>query len=144
MLVGNTVTCVDATLVPCFDGQREVFETRLSDESRTLVALRRSGGSDEAVRAAALALVRPGAPNHAVNTLETSPTAFGIVLYALDQLVDEWDKLSDRYCDVCGAESAQLCRGCEAIAYCGVDHQRVDWPAHKAWCRAHRMAKLSA
>ena len=38
-------------------------------------------------------------------------------------------------CAVCGKPDAAVCARCRLVGYCGADHQRKDWPAHKAVCR---------
>eukprot|EP00727_Mastigamoeba_balamuthi_P011829 m51a1_g7269 hypothetical protein (260) ;mRNA; r:212630-213409 len=37
-------------------------------------------------------------------------------------------------CAVCGQESTARCAGCKRVFYCGQEHQRADWPAHRAVC----------
>ena len=39
-------------------------------------------------------------------------------------------------CAVCGSPNAAVCVRCRLVGYCGAAHQRTDWPAHKAVCRA--------
>ncbi len=38
-------------------------------------------------------------------------------------------------CAVCGSPNAAVCARCRLVGYCGAEHQRKDWPAHKAVCR---------
>ena len=38
-------------------------------------------------------------------------------------------------CAVCGSSNAAVCARCRLVGYCGVEHQRKDWPTHKAVCR---------
>ena len=38
-------------------------------------------------------------------------------------------------CAVCGKADAAVCARCRLVGYCGVEHQRKDWPAHTAVCR---------
>ena len=38
-------------------------------------------------------------------------------------------------CAVCGSSNAAVCARCRLVGYCGTDHQRSDWPTHKAVCR---------
>jgi TPR repeat protein len=38
-------------------------------------------------------------------------------------------------CAVCGSTKAAVCARCRLVGYCGAEHQRKDWPAHKAVCR---------
>ncbi len=38
-------------------------------------------------------------------------------------------------CAVCGSSNAAVCARCRLVGYCGAEHQRKDWPAHKAVCR---------
>jgi TPR repeat protein len=38
-------------------------------------------------------------------------------------------------CAVCGSSDAAVCARCRLVGYCGAEHQRKDWPAHKAVCR---------
>lgn len=41
-------------------------------------------------------------------------------------------------CKVCGktGDEVMKCGGCKVVAYCGKDHQREDWKAHKVLCKA--------
>jgi TPR repeat protein len=36
---------------------------------------------------------------------------------------------------VCGKSDAAVCGRCRRVGYCGAEHQRKDWPTHKAVCR---------
>ena len=38
-------------------------------------------------------------------------------------------------CAVCGSSNAAVCARCRLVGYCGAEHQRKDWPSHKAVCR---------
>jgi hypothetical protein len=38
-------------------------------------------------------------------------------------------------CAVCGSANAAVCARCRLVGYCGAEHQRKDWPSHKAMCR---------
>ena len=38
-------------------------------------------------------------------------------------------------CAVCGAANSAVCARCRLVGYCGVEHQRKDWPTHKSVCR---------
>ncbi|RFU24591.1 hypothetical protein B7463_g11746, partial [Scytalidium lignicola] len=39
-------------------------------------------------------------------------------------------------CNVCGkTEGIKRCAQCKAVAYCGREHQKADWKAHKKICR---------
>jgi hypothetical protein len=39
-------------------------------------------------------------------------------------------------CGVCGkTEKTSRCSRCRIRAYCGKEHQKQDWPAHKAACK---------
>jgi TPR repeat protein len=38
-------------------------------------------------------------------------------------------------CAVCGKADAAVCARCRLVGYCGAEHQRKDWPAHKSVCR---------
>jgi hypothetical protein len=38
-------------------------------------------------------------------------------------------------CAVCGKLDAAVCGRCRLVGYCGAEHQRKDWPAHKTVCR---------
>jgi len=38
-------------------------------------------------------------------------------------------------CAVCGKSDAAVCARCRLVGYCGAEHQRKDWPRHKAVCR---------
>ena len=50
-----------------------------------------------------------------------------------------------RTCSHCGASNApSACVACKAAFYCAVPCQRAHWPAHRAPCRAHAAAWLSA
>jgi hypothetical protein len=51
-----------------------------------------------------------------------------------------------RRCHYCHTTEAptKLCSGCERVWYCSAEHQKADWPAHKAFCRAHPVSGASA
>ncbi len=36
---------------------------------------------------------------------------------------------------MCGKSDAAVCARCRLVGYCGAEHQRKDWPTHKAVCR---------
>ena len=39
-------------------------------------------------------------------------------------------------CGVCGVvEGTKKCARCRVVAYCGREHQKLDWPVHKKACR---------
>jgi TPR repeat protein len=38
-------------------------------------------------------------------------------------------------CAVCGSSNAAVCARCRLVGYCVAEHQRKDWPTHKAVCR---------
>jgi TPR repeat protein len=38
-------------------------------------------------------------------------------------------------CAVCGKADAAVCTRCRLVGYCGAEHQKKDWPTHKAVCR---------
>eukprot|EP00455_Lapot_gusevi_P031488 TRINITY_DN3415_c0_g1_i1.p1 TRINITY_DN3415_c0_g1~~TRINITY_DN3415_c0_g1_i1.p1 ORF type:complete len:171 (+),score=42.60 TRINITY_DN3415_c0_g1_i1:69-581(+) len=44
------------------------------------------------------------------------------------------------FCNVCRGATAQgaalqRCAGCKCVFYCGQDHQKADWKAHKTLCK---------
>lgn len=50
------------------------------------------------------------------------------------QLSDEM-RSEAKTCKVCGkAVGMKRCARCKAVAYCGTEHQRVDWKIHKKFC----------
>jgi hypothetical protein len=40
-------------------------------------------------------------------------------------------------CEVCPLPGPKTCAACRGAWYCSAEHQRSDWTAHKAWCKAH-------
>jgi len=46
------------------------------------------------------------------------------------------------HCGVCGKSASLVCSKCNIVTYCGVDHQRVHWSAHKLVCRPLPQAVL--
>ncbi|KAI8471853.1 MAG: hypothetical protein J3K34DRAFT_520215 [Monoraphidium minutum] len=44
-------------------------------------------------------------------------------------------------CAVCGKEGAKACSGCYQAHYCSAEHQKQDWPRHKAACRRARQER---
>jgi hypothetical protein len=40
-------------------------------------------------------------------------------------------------CGIC-SKPGSMCKGCSLIAYCGKEHQKADWPRHKAECKKAR------
>jgi hypothetical protein len=47
-------------------------------------------------------------------------------------------------CEVCGKESKSRCSACKSVFYCGAEHQKEDWKAHKVVCGQKRDEKNSA
>lgn len=48
-------------------------------------------------------------------------------------------------CRVCDkSEGAKFCQGCKLVAYCGKEHQKKDWSAHKQVCRSSTNANTSS
>ena len=47
-------------------------------------------------------------------------------------------------CAVCGAANAAVCARCRLVGYCGVEHQRKDWKAHKSVCRPGEFGMVAA
>jgi hypothetical protein len=47
-------------------------------------------------------------------------------------------------CAVCGSSNAAVCARCRLVGYCGAEHQRKDWPAHKSVCRPGVFAVTAA
>ncbi|DAA74727.1 TPA_exp: Uncharacterized protein A8136_3043 [Trichophyton benhamiae CBS 112371] len=45
----------------------------------------------------------------------------------------------EKKCVVCSAPG-KLCLGCKKVAYCGTEHQRLDWANHKATCKGKQKA----
>ncbi|GLH02467.1 Uncharacterized protein GBIM_08471, partial [Gryllus bimaculatus] len=48
----------------------------------------------------------------------------------------------DAPCEVCGALAARRCASCRLVAYCGRQHQKEHWPAHKELCRPFQAGAL--
>jgi len=49
------------------------------------------------------------------------------------------DRLKAALCALCGSpNNLKACSGCRKIFYCGLEHQKQDWPTHKPECRASR------
>ncbi|KAJ5634394.1 hypothetical protein N7528_002236 [Penicillium herquei] len=47
-------------------------------------------------------------------------------------------------CPLCAkADNLRRCSGCKILQYCSQDHQREDWPKHKAACNGVRRARKS-
>ncbi|KAL0577257.1 hypothetical protein V5O48_004745 [Marasmius crinis-equi] len=42
-------------------------------------------------------------------------------------------------CEICHKPGTSKCSRCRGGWYCGETHQREDWKAHKAWCKAHAL-----
>ena len=47
-------------------------------------------------------------------------------------------------CAKCGNEATKRCSACDGVFYCGADCQNLDWPAHRAACKAARKANEAA
>ena len=42
-------------------------------------------------------------------------------------------------CVTCGDDRGlKKCNGCKVVPYCSTFCQKLQWPQHKAWCKAHR------
>lgn len=44
-------------------------------------------------------------------------------------------------CGVCEAPASTRCSSCRRAFYCGKEHQRENWPKHKAACRGYEEAE---
>ena len=127
----QAITGHDPTLYEWYDGAREAqLPVRIMDEARTLVAKCRAGADVPELSAMAKRAQRPGSG-------PLGDDAWRTVGFTVWRFVAHFNRLGWSYCDVCGRDGARTCAGCRSIAYCA-DHQAADWPAHKAWCRAHR------
>jgi len=51
--------------------------------------------------------------------------------------------INKKSCAVCGVEHLKLflCARCESIRYCSAEHQKEDWPRHKANCKRCKKKK---
>ena len=59
-------------------------------------------------------------------------------LTALFSIIDELYETLYYHCQVCrSTEKLKKCSGCERVFYCSPEHQKEDWKAHKAFCKAH-------
>lgn len=46
-----------------------------------------------------------------------------------------WGSEEILYCTICGrTEGAKRCGRCKVVAYCGREHQKLDWKLHKEIC----------
>jgi hypothetical protein len=53
----------------------------------------------------------------------------------LDDLSGHTGCMEVKLCKVCGTTvGAKCCSRCQAVAYCGKEHQKADWKAHKKAC----------
>lgn len=44
------------------------------------------------------------------------------------------DNLENK-CAICETPAQSKCTACKTVFYCGVEHQKKDWPQHKFQCR---------
>jgi hypothetical protein len=44
-------------------------------------------------------------------------------------------------CEACSRPGTKACSTCRGAWYCSAEHQKQDWAAHKAWCKAHKIKK---
>lgn len=45
-------------------------------------------------------------------------------------------------CGVCGVVAHLKCSGCQAVVYCGKEHQKAHWKSHKKTCKAIQVSQL--
>ncbi|KAK7870908.1 hypothetical protein R5R35_005496 [Gryllus longicercus] len=50
----------------------------------------------------------------------------------------------DAPCEVCGTLAARRCASCRLVAYCGRQHQKEHWPAHKELCRPFQVQESAS
>jgi hypothetical protein len=46
------------------------------------------------------------------------------------------------FCNYCGVKAAQRCNACGLVAYCGREHQKLDWQKHKLACKEFQALKM--
>lgn len=42
--------------------------------------------------------------------------------------------LDSTCCIICKNPESKKCSACKLVFYCGIDHQKKDWPLHKLEC----------
>jgi hypothetical protein len=84
------------------------------------------------------------ASGSADQTLDTSQNATSAAAATAASNVDDEASVANgetsyviHTCKVCG-KAGSLCKGCSTVAYCGKEHQKADWPRHKADCKKLR------
>lgn len=64
--------------------------------------------------------------------------AYGIEPMAKPK-IDELESSKIKQCAVCKIEASKHCGRCKKVYYCGADHQKADWQAHKTQCGKYLM-----
>lgn len=107
-----------------FNGQQMVFEVRLSDSSRKLLAAKRK----KVPLAQFEMMIRKSVVKHDI--FQYMLATCGDV--SITNLLS-FDKV-ENLCDLCCGEGKFRCKGCLGACYCSEEHQKVDWKLHKRWC----------
>ena len=112
-------------------------------------AVRLENGSKVAIRPSNLGICTDGwtiengvsGQRRPLNNMEARDFFAGIESAMNNHLSEDFLRVPEAHvCAVCGTSPANLCRKCVGIAYCSIDCQKIDWPAHKKSCKqkAHR------
>lgn len=110
-----------------YDGTEAVFEVRLGDKERQVIAAVRRRVSD--VDLLTLCQKLAGC-QHYINEM-IADGGFSGGKFSSDRKRDfEW---LVALCDVCARDGGMWCAGCLGACYCCVEHRDEDWKAHKSW-----------
>ena len=113
------------------------------DGSTGRYAVRLEDGSRLAIRPSNLGMCRDGwtikdsasGESRSLDSEDARQMFAGIESAMSNHLTEDLEMPEAHVCAVCGTSPASLCRKCVGIAYCSIDCQKVDWPAHKQSCK---------
>lgn len=76
------------------------------------------------------------------STVYFSPSYFVVnnfhqkILYNLNK---RKKKIMTGNCVICNIDASLKCQGCQAVTYCGVEHQKNHWKSHKIECKPYEV-----
>lgn len=114
-----------------FDGQSYRQSLRLTDEARCLIRSKSMSEPDSSQSA----LIKKFATSDDWLAPREDNDLFRTLRMTFNSLVS-----TGPLCERCGRKGDKKCAKCKGAWYCGAEHQKEDWAAHKTWCKAHPLS----